>query len=289
MNFTYLSTKQAVDDFFSSKKDLSPRSIEWYSWHLKPFAELYSELPLDPETVEKYIFAVTSSPEHRHGRFRALRALYHFLELRHRLPVDNWGVVNPVRQIKSPKVPRKLPASLDIPELQALINACQTPQDQALIALLSDCGLRAGEIVSLTRERIGEDFIKVTGKTGERDVSISPQLRDILLSLVPSGPVFLNPWGKPFNADGIYFQIHQLLTRAGIKKRHMGPHLLRHTFGRQSIAAGADLVTVQKQMGHSTILTTRIYTELSPSEVHKRHQETSPLKQLKLNFHEDKS
>ena len=62
--------------------------------------------------------------------------------------------------------------------------------------------------------------------------------------------------------------------------------MLRHTFGRQSIAAGADLVTIQKQMGHKNIGTTRIYTELSNTEQHKRHQETSPLKGLKLNFHQ---
>jgi site-specific recombinase XerD len=76
------------------------------------------------------------------------------------------------------------------------------------------------------------------------------------------------------------------LERAGIKKRHMGLHLFRHTFGRQFIAGGGDLVTAQKLMGHSVITTTRLYTELSGEDVHKRHQAASPLRQLKLNFKE---
>lgn len=280
-----MSTAQAVEDLLNSKKDLSPETIRWYTGHFFPFEKEFPELPLKPEPIEKHIFALDTTPEYRHGRFRALRVLYLFLERRHRLPVDpRYGVINPIREIKAPKVPRKLPASLDMTELQALINACQTPQEQALIALLADCGIRVGEIVSLTREKIGEDFIFVKGKTGERQVSISPELRDILLALVPSGPVCLNHLGEPFTESGIYQVIRDLLNRAGIEKRHMGPHLLRHTFGRQSIAAGADLVTVQHQLGHTDIRTTRIYTELSSEDVHKRHQETTPFKQLKLNL-----
>ena len=285
LSSTSLFTRQVVDDFIKAKKDLSPATIRWYEYHFRPFILEYSELPLKPEPIEQHVFAISSTPEYQAGRFRALRALYHFLERRQRLPVDpQWGVINPFRQLTAPRIPKKLPASLDMGELQALIDVCKSPEEQALIALLADCGLRVGELVSLTREKIQDDFILVKGKTGERQVSISPELRDILLALVPSGPIFLNPWGQAFKEDGIYYQIKGLLKRAGIKKRHMGPHLLRHTFGRQSIAAGADLVTVQKMMGHSTIITTRIYTELSGAEVHKRHQETSPLKQLKLNF-----
>ena len=251
-----------------------------------PFYKEFEELPRKPEPLERHIFALQSSPEHRHGRYRAIKVLYYFLERRHRLPVDpRWGVINPIREIKAPKVARKLPATLEISELQAVINACQTPQEQAIIALLADCGLRAGEIVSLTREKVGEDLISVIGKTGERQASISPELRDILLSLVPSGPLFLSPWtGQPMNTWGLYRMTNLLLKRAGIEKRHRGPHLFRHTFGRQFIAGGGDLVTAQKQMGHSVITTTRIYTELSGEDVHKRHQAASPLKQLTLNF-----
>lgn len=170
-------------------------------------------------------------------------------------------------------------------ELEKVISATENDQEIALIQLVIDCGMRVGEIVSIEKENIGEEFILVKGKTGERQVSVSPSVRDQLLALVPSGPVFIRGIGskyrgQPHDEESLYFVVNRILKRAGIHKTHMGAHLLRHTFGRQSVAAGADLVSVQKQMGHTTILTTRIYTELSADEVRKTHQRTSPLRQL---------
>lgn len=281
---TSISTRQAITDFFHAKGDLRPDTIRWYHWHLDDFADAYDELPQKPEPIDQFIYAVPGA-EHRHGRFRAVRALYYFLEKRRRLPVDpHWGIINPVKQVTPPKVPRKLPASLDMNELQRVINACETLEEKALICLIADCGIRAGEISSLIAERVGQEFIMVRGKTGERQVSISPELRDMLLELAPKGPIFRNPWGKRLSEDGIYRVIKIVLTRAGIKKRHMGPHMLRHTYGRQAVAAGADLVTVQHELGHSQIGTTRIYTELAGVELRKRHQETSPFHQLKFDL-----
>lgn len=286
---TSLSTQTAVDEFLTSRQDKSPRTIEWYSGHLKPFITDFSELPLTPEPLERHIFTLDTTPEYRHGRYRAIKALYRFLEKRHRLPVDpQWGIINPIKQVNPPRVLKKLPASLSMPELEKVVQATQNPLEEALIQLIIDCGMRVGEIVSIERENIGEEFVTVTGKTGERQVSLSPSVRDILLCLVSSGKVFIRGQGskyrgKPHNEDSLYRIVNRLLKRAGIKKRHMGLHLFRHSCGRHLVAGGADLVTVQQLFGHQNITTTRIYTELAGEDVHKTHLRTSPLRQLELN------
>lgn len=298
---TCLYTGQVIDDLLASKGDKSPQTIRWYHTYVDRFSEAFPDLlPLEPEPIEKFIYSLKRSPrfhqgvydtdeitpESRHGCFQVLKSLYLFLEKRHRLPVDpQWGVINPIRQINAPRVPRKVPASLDMNEVQTVINACQTSQEQALIALLvADSGPRAGEVVSLTREDISTDFLRVRGKTGERQISVTPQMRGMLLSLVPSGPLFINCYGKPYTTAGIYGVVQRVLQRAGIKKRHMGPHMLRHTFGRQHMAQGGDLVTLQELLGHTNIETTRKYAFMAQEEIHKRHEDTGLLRQLTLNF-----
>ena len=281
---TSLSTRKAIDDFRDSRR-VAPATWKWYYHFFKRLLEHFpEELPVSPEPLEHCIFSFGPSPEYQHDAFRAIRALYFFLEKRHRLPIDpRWGVQNPIRLIKAPRVPKKLPASLSAPELQKLFAATENDMERAFLLLCADCGLRGGEIASLRAENIELDLIRVQGKTGERLVSISPEVRDTLLAIAPkNGFVFNTPFGNPYTTATLYKVVKALLERAGIEKRHRGTHLLRHTFGRQAVAAGADLVTVQKQMGHREIKTTRIYTELSQDEIHKRHLETSPAQQLVL-------
>ena len=265
--------------------------------HFKRLIDAYPELPLTSEQLLKVLYPRTRKPlsdEWRHGFYRTLKVLYRFLEKKHRLPVNQWGVVNPINDVKVPTPTKKLPASLDASEVQLAIDACQTEKEQACIALLADCGIRVGELVNLKREDIGENaegkgIILVTGKTGERSVPISPQVKDSLLLLEPSGPLFLNMSGRPYTVSGIYQQIvRPILERAGIKKRHMGPHLFRHTAARQMLVGGADLVSVQKVLGHSNIETTRRYSELSDAEVHDVHDKATLINRIHLNFKHDK-
>jgi len=282
---TSLSTRQAIDDFFASE-DIKESTATWYQGHFKRLIAAFpDELPITPEPLEQHISSIKGSPEHRHGSFRAIRALYRFLERRHRLPVDpQWGIQNPVSQMHAPRVPRKLPASLSLDEFTQLFAATENDQERALLLLSADCGLRGGEIASLQVENIGNEFITVYGKTGERQVSISPEVRDTLLAFAPEkGYIFTGRFG-PHTTKTLYHIVKNLLQRAGIKKRHKGTHLLRHSFGRNSLVLGADLVTVQKQMGHTSILTTRKYTELAQEEVHEIHQRTSPARQLTLGI-----
>lgn len=290
MTSTSLSTAQAIEDFFDSE-DITEATAATYRTYLNKLQKAFpAELPTKPGPLEQHIKSIEGSPEHRHGSFRVIRALYNFLEKRHRLPVDpQWGVQNPVKQITAPRVPKKLPASLNADEFIRLFAATENDQERALVELCADCGLRGGEIASLQTENIDEDFIRVKGKTGERQVSISPEVRDTLLAIAPKkGFIFTDSFGQPATVDSLYNLVKKLLKRAGIQKRHMGTHLLRHSFGRNSLVLGADLRTIQRQMGHSSVKTTEKYTELAQEEVHTIHQKSSPARQLFLINNNDK-
>jgi integrase/recombinase XerD len=297
---TSISTAQACQDYLNAWK-YSPRTIEWYWDRFNQFITAFPELPLSPEPIEAFINGLTRrqaartknprtwsnpdiSPIYRFTMFRALRSLYYFLERRRRLPIDpQWGVMQPFGKngIRAPKYDQhKPPASLSETEILQLWKACDNPRDQALIKLLLDSGPRSGELRSLTRENIGDDYIMVKGKVGQRQIWVNPQLCQELKALVKSGPVFRDDQGKPLGKMGIYRVIQRLCHKAGIEKEHVGPHMLRHTFGRQIINRGGDLVTVQKMLGHTTLTMARHYANLADEEIQRKHAAASPLQLL---------
>jgi len=267
-------TKDAIARFVASRRaqGITPKTEEKYRTTFNAFAARFNELPRDPETLEDYIRRYKGSPETRWTHQITIKSLYNFLAKRD-------GITNPFEHIAPVKVPRKVRPTLELDQLRALLALDLTVPDRALLTLLMDNGLRMGEIISLDREHIQEDHIKVTGKTGEHLVPISPETRDLLRSLQASGPLFRGPKGR-ITKNYIYIHISKLLERIGYTGKKHGPHLLRHSFGRHYMALGGDLMSLKEILGHTRVTTTQVYAALSFSDVKKRHGEQSVLGKL---------
>jgi integrase/recombinase XerD len=151
------------------------------------------------------------------------------------------------------------------------------PRDKVLILLLVDTGIRIGEALNMTFGDIQDTFILVNGKTGEREVPISPDVRELLLNLGQRGHIFKGTKG-PLQQSGAYRVVKKTFQLAGIPAKKWGAHTLRHTFGRQYIMAGGDLVSLQRIMGHANISTTRIYAELDLRDITIQHHKFSPIR-----------
>ncbi len=266
-----MRTRQAIAEFIASRKamGLTKKSIRWYAGMLEAFARLNKELPADPGRVEAFLGALNVSDETRHGYFRALRAFYGWISKRHALG-------NPMETIKAPRRRRKVPYSLTMAELGYLLVIPLERRNRALVNLLIDTGVRVHEAVSLVRDDILEETIIVCGKTGQREVPISGETRQMLLDL-GTNPVFRGSRGA-LTESGAYRIVRLAFEKAGIAARKWGPHTLRHTFGRQYIMAGGDLVSLQRILGHTDIKTTRIYAELDLRDITHQHHRFSPLK-----------
>ncbi len=171
-----MRTRTAVQEFLSSRKamGLSPRTIRWYRGLLNPFSRINPQLPQDPGTIEGFLGALNGSDETRHGYFRALRAFYRWLSRRHAL-------VNPMETIGPPRRRRKTPYSLTTTKLGWLLMVPLSSRDRALLTLLIDTGVRIGEALGLVRDDVFEETIIVSGKTGEREVPISPETKEHLI------------------------------------------------------------------------------------------------------------
>ncbi|MGD0795712.1 MAG: tyrosine-type recombinase/integrase [Dehalococcoidales bacterium] len=269
-----MKTEQALREFIASRvaANLSPATISWYEDRLGPFARFCPTLPRRPEPVEAFLASIRGSQETKYDVYRALKTFYKFTAGRRRLP-------NPMDAIKPPRRPKTLMPTLEANELALVLRAAESPRDRALITLLIDCGGRAGETCSLLKHNIKQETVIVHGKSGWREVPISEETRHLLLQMAENSPddhVFHGHKG-PMTRHLVYEIVRRVFRKAGIKGPKLGPHRLRHAFGKNFIVAGGDLRSLQEIMGHADIQTTQKYASLNLSDIIKKHRKFSPL------------
>jgi len=229
------------------------------------FSRAEPELPLDPATVEGFLGHLRGSEATRHAYFRCLRVFYRWLAARE-------GLACPMDAIRPPRLRRCPPLVLSLPQVRRVMAAAMTRRDKALLALLFDTGIRLGEVHTLTWAAVGEETIVVDGKTGRREVPISPWTKWVLLGeQLP----LRSARGTPLTANGLYQAVRRCLRRAGVARG--GPHLLRHSFARQYILNGGDVFSLQRILGHRDLATTRIYVDMDMADVIAQHRLYSPL------------
>jgi integrase len=179
-----------------------------------------------------------------------------------------------VAAIPERRAPQRLPEILNADELQRLFAAAKKPLHRTLLMTMYATGLRASEVVRLQARHIdsGRMLVRVENGKGEkdRDTLLSPRLLQELrahwkmyqpkLWLFPNfDPAHLN---DPLPRDYPNQVYQRAKAKAGILKRG-GSHTLRHCFATHLVEAGLDLPTLQKYMGHKSILTTIIYIHLA--------------------------
>ena len=267
--------EQALFEFLASRTaaNLSPATIGWYKDRLIPFVRYCPTLPRRPEPVEGYLAVVKGSPETKYDVFRALKTFFKFISSRRRMP-------NPMEQVQAPRRPKTLMPTLEVSELTRLLRAAESPRDRAIITLLVDCGIRAGEVCSLLKHNIKQETIIVHGKVGWREVPVSEETRRLLLHVaaLSSDEYVFHGQKGPITRHLIYEIVRRALERAGIKGPKMGPHRLRHAFGKNFLVQGGDLRSLQEIMGHADIETTQKYASLNLTDIVRKHQRFSPLK-----------
>jgi len=188
---------------------------------------------------------------------------------------------DPSELLETPKIIRKLPDTLNIHEIDLLINAIDASKpdgmrNKAIMEVLYGCGLRVSELTDLRISNISEEteFIRVIGKGNkERIVPIGGTALKLLKIYreevrvhqnIKKGNedfVFLNRFGAKLSRISIFNLIKSLAVIAGIRKS-ISPHTLRHSFATHLIEGGADLRAIQEMLGHASITTTEIYTHL---------------------------
>ncbi len=223
---------------------------------------------LDPVTVTRHL--------------SALRSWFRFLVRR--------GVVerNVARDVRSPRLPRKLVTFLPVDEAMPLVDArgvggSARARDVAILELLYASGLRVSELTGLDVDDVDHDgmTVRVLGKgSKERVVPFGRAAARALDAYLggrahPRGPLFVNGRGGRLTVRSVHALVKRAARAAGIDRR-VSPHTLRHTFATHLLDGGADLRVVQELLGHSRLTTTQRYTHVSSAHLVRAYDAAHP-------------
>lgn len=256
----YLTDVDKLRQYFESVKK-EPKLAEIKVADIKLFISWLNELGMLAATQARVI--------------SGLKAFFSYLIQEEIIETD------PMALIEAPKLSRKLPDTLNIQEINQLIDAIDASKpegmrNKAIIEVLYGCGLRVSELTDLRISNLYPqiEFIKVIGKGNKERLvpigSVALKLIDIYLKQVRVHQtikkgnedfVFLNRFGAKLSRITIFTIIKGLADAIGLKKT-ISPHTLRHSFATHLIEGGADLRAVQEMLGHSSIITTEIYTHI---------------------------
>lgn len=321
---TYVNTKEKSHKLFelieyyevcNRAEGKSPKTISWYSANLKSFRNYLKSrhLPdsldnIDTKLLREYVLYLMKRTRYTghpytpaktellssatiHGHVRTLRAFFNWL-VREGLAENN-----PAKELKPPKVTRKVVSTLSDEEIRAILNTFSiSPSDarnQTLFMILLDTGLRIGELVNLKMDDVhmDEGYLKVMGKgKKERIVPIGNNAQRALQRYLfrfrpkPTNPVtdnvFLSVSSKALTENSMKLMFTRLSKRSGVCRLHA--HLCRHTFATRFLINGGDVFTLQQILGHSTLTMVSHYVNLASSHIAIQHQKYSPLDRINL-------
>ena len=261
----------AFEEYLRIVKGLGEKSVAAYLADLRQLQEQSGDLlALETEKILHYL----SGFDNKRTLNRKLASINAFVNFCHARRLTTRSV-----RIPMARLPRSLPKYLSHEEIEAGLARIDrsTPagrRDYALILFLYASGCRISEALAARREDLVEGWLRIRYAKGakERMVPLAPAALEALEeylahSDLSSSYLWLNYRGEPLSRVSAYKIVRKYLG--------VSPHVLRHSFASALILGGADLRVVQELLGHSSLVTTQIYT----------HIERKHLKETVVQYH----
>ena len=185
---------------------------------------------------------------------------------------------NPALSISSPKIPKRLPKVISYEEIEKLLKNHLSIKEKAVFELLYATGLRVSELCNLTIKNIDikGNLIKTTGKgSKDRFVPIGKKAKNAILEYMKERELIIqSKLGSAAKADYLFINencgkisrqwVYNFIKKQGESiNKSISPHTIRHSFATHLLENGADLRSVQELLGHSSVVTTQLYTHIS--------------------------
>ncbi len=215
----------------------------------------------------------------------AWRGFYHYLAR------DHGCKQNPCLGIRAPKSAKRLPNALSPDEARQLVEIDATDalavRDRAMLELFYSSGLRLSELTGLAPGDVNfsDATVRVTGKGSKtRIVPVGSHavkaLRKWLaqraaIAGLDAEALFVNPKGRRLGPRTVQLCVQRRAQQQGIASR-VHPHMLRHSFASHVLQSSSDLRAVQEMLGHASISTTQVYTQLDFQHLAKIYDNAHP-------------
>ena len=265
------------------ERGLSKNTLGAYRSDLEKYSDFLDRHRLSLESVAKLDIENFTLELNQQGirasslarMLASVRGLHKFLLL------ENFRSDDPTQKMRSPKLPKRLPAGLSQQQVIELLDASgplypdETTdplrlRNRAILELMYSSGARVSEIASLdVDELVDEGWLRIRGKgSKERLVPVGSfarkaidsylvRVRPKLVSKGGTSALFVNQRGTRLSRQSIWEIISKAGNDCGLD---VHPHSLRHSFATHLIEGGADVRVVQELLGHASVATTQIYT-----------------------------
>jgi integrase/recombinase XerD len=274
-------------DYLKFEKLLSPNTTASYMRDLKYFAEyteksnIHDYKNISHETIILFLESLfkTRREASVSRMLSTLRSFYKYLLITEK--IKN----NPFSDIRNPKLPAKSIDILDQEQVRSFLEKIPAStnlelRNKAMFELLYCCGLRVSEIINLKFQNFDfeENLVRFIGKGNKERIvpfgsTVKIQVEKYLGSArfniereKKSNYVFLNKSGARMTRQGFWKILKQYAEKFNFNK-NIYPHIFRHSFATHMLEQGADLRIVQELLGHSSISTTEIYTNLDKKHI----------------------
>jgi integrase/recombinase XerD len=284
-------------DYLVVERGLSRNTHEAYKRDLHRYFDYLRECGAspegaDPSKIAGHIEALMSSGLSVRSYARSLitlRGFYKYLLKKKKI------VENPCANVDIPRMPKRLPEFLTLHEVAGLLAAPPLEtrtglRDKAMLETLYATGLRVSELVSLRLNDINlqKGYLAAFGKgSKERLVPLGESAMLWLRRYMEEGRrsflrgkdskfLFLTVRGSRMTRQNFWVIIKLNALRAGIDKKKIKPHIIRHSFATHLLEGGADLRMVQAMLGHADISSTQIYTHLTDERLRTLYKKKHP-------------
>ncbi len=247
-------------------RGLSPKTIKSYLYHNRDFIKYLKSrgAGLTEDEVKNYIALVleNNSPATANLALSAIKFFYAQLFGRE-------------LHVRNPKREHKIPDILTREEAMRMISSTTNIKHRILLELLYGCGLRVSEAAKTRIEDIDlrNRMLKVRQGKGRKDRQVPIPMKtchriEFYLKLREDSNPYLFPAredreGQHISAASIQKVVARAARKAGIKNKKIHPHTLRHSYATHLLEQGTDIRVIQKLLGHTSIRTTEIYTQVS--------------------------
>jgi integrase/recombinase XerC len=278
----------------STERRLSPHTASNYARDLRALADFAARNNLaDWKSIDSQHVRVFAAREHAGGlgprsvqrRLSAVRGFFNYL-LRERVVSSN-----PALDVRAPKAPRRLPGTLDVDQLNQLLDIpaenALAIRDRAIMELFYSSGLRLDELENLDGPQLdlADRTVRVTGKGRKvRIVPVGRKADEALrlwlrergaLASPDEAALFVGKNGRRLKHRAVQLRIAHWARRKGLPG-HVHPHLFRHSFATHLLESSKDLRGVQELLGHADISTTQIYTHLDFAHLARTYDASHP-------------
>ena len=265
-------------EFISVEKGLSDNTISAYRSDLLLFIDYCVQSGIyDPDSVSRnllnsYVLSLRQDNMNPRTVVRKIASLRGFFKW---LYGNEFIKNNPATYLEQPKLPKRLPKVVTLQEIKEIFHFDMNPENNLIVELLYDCGLRVSELVNLKISDIDtkSKYIKCVGKgSKERLIPFGKSAKNAINKYLVQRDKIISKYGlntkKLFIKDSGNFltrqDVYNFVRTLGEKiHKHISPHTLRHSFATHLLENGADLRVVQELLGHSDVSTTQLYTHIT--------------------------